>query len=200
MRRTVGLLSVVLLVSTIATNYCYGQRGIPAHPPAHEPQPSPVHPTPVHPVVPHGGQDGSDSSFNPGGVICLVLACVGVVVAVVGAFALIKRTACQNRQPSKEPSFADLLSASNRQTVAHLRIVRTPPGEAPEEIRRAWVGVELPLYPGETEPSHFQTVGVLSQRGALADMGYAVDGPTAVDTLEFQSPEAAAWWRENAPR
>jgi hypothetical protein len=89
--------------------------------------------------------------------------------------------------------------AWRNRTVAHLRIVRVPPGEAPEVIRRAWLGIELPLRRGESEPSLHQTVGVLSQRGAEMAMGYAVDGRRAVDALTSQLPAAAAWWREHAP-
>ena len=62
-----------------------------------------------------------------------------------------------------------------------------------------WVGIELPLRRGETEPSHLQSVGVLSKQGAEVITGYAVDGRAAVAALASQSPEAAAWWRENAP-
>jgi hypothetical protein len=83
--------------------------------------------------------------------------------------------------------------------VASLRIVRTPPGEAPEVIRRAWVGVDLPLRRGETEPGRHLTVGVLSYQAPEMTTGYAVDGRVAVKALASHSPEAAAWWREHAP-
>jgi hypothetical protein len=89
--------------------------------------------------------------------------------------------------------------AWRNRTVAHLRIVRLPPGEAPEEIRRAWVGIELPLRRGESEPSLHQTVGVLSQRGFKTTVGYVVDGRRAIRSLDSQLPAAAAWWREHAP-
>ncbi len=32
-----------------------------------------------------------------------------------------------------------------------IRIVKTPAGEAPEEIRDQWVGLVLPAFPNETE-------------------------------------------------
>jgi hypothetical protein len=87
---------------------------------------------------------------------------------------------------------------SNR-TVAHLRIVRTPPGEAPEEIRRAWVGAELPLRRHELKPGDHLSENVLSQNGLVWATGYSVDGRAAIDVLESHAPEAAAWWRKNAP-
>jgi hypothetical protein len=80
-----------------------------------------------------------------------------------------------------------------------LRIVQTPPGEAPEEIRRAWVGVELPLRRGQTERVDLKSVGVLSQQGFEITTGYAVDGRAAVNALDSQAPHAGAWWREHAP-
>jgi hypothetical protein len=162
--------ALALLVWAAFADPCWGQRGIPV--PRFVPRP-----VPVHPVVPHGGsRGGSDSTVDPvviiGGVVVVVGSVVGLVFGV---------RAWRNR------------------TVAHLLILRTPPGEAPEEIRRAWVGIELPLRRGETEPRDFQSVGVLSQQGAAMATGYAVLGRAAVDALASQSPEAAAWWREKAP-
>jgi len=175
--RTLCSFVFVLLVSTTFANYCWGQRGIPAPSPAPVPHPFVPHPVPVHPGASHsGGQGGSDSTVDPGVVI-------GVVVAVVGAIA----------------GLVFGVRAWRNQTVAHLRILRTPPGEAPEEIRRAWVGIELPLRRGETEPTYHQSVGVLSQQGPEVTSGYAVDGRAAVAALASQSSVAAAWWRENAP-
>jgi hypothetical protein len=87
-------------------------------------------------------------------------------------------------------------------TVAHLRIVRTPPGEAPEAIRQAWIGVELPLRSGETQPQNHPMVGVLSLRssGCATAYGYSVDGHSALEALAHHSPTAAQWWRKNAPQ
>jgi hypothetical protein len=92
-----------------------------------------------------------------------------------------------------------------------VRIVDVPPGEAPEWVRRAWVGLVLPLLPGETGPRSTRTHGVLSgPRNWLAKLwwalsgkgqrsvGYAVRARLAVTLLAEHAPEAAAWWRENA--
>ena len=43
-----------------------------------------------------------------------------------------------------------------------IRIVRTPPGEAPLWVREKWVGLELPLASGDYGPRHAYTSGVLS--------------------------------------
>ncbi len=82
---------------------------------------------------------------------------------------------------------------------ARIRIVAVPPGEAPEFVRRAWVGLELPVIAGQVEADHGITLGVLTQQPVAAPAGYAVDDKTAIAVLQSASPEIAAWWRENAP-
>ena len=92
-----------------------------------------------------------------------------------------------------------------------IRIIGTPPGEAPEEVRREWVGLELPLAAGETGARVVPSAGVLSgPRSFLAALGrmlrgrftrrrgYAVEVAAAVAALEHVHPDAAAWWRSNA--
>ena len=93
-----------------------------------------------------------------------------------------------------------------------IRIVGVPPGEAPETIRRAWVGLVLPVAPRYGGRSRFPVFGVLTgPRGFLGtclallsgrsrrEDGYAVRGRIAVETLTERSPEAADWWRSNVP-
>ena len=94
-----------------------------------------------------------------------------------------------------------------------IRIKTTPPGEAPENIREAWIGLEIPV------PSRFSGLrrgfgfGVLSGPtswfGTLLafftgrvqrEVGYIVEADVAVALLSAKSPEAAAWWRQHAPR
>jgi hypothetical protein len=81
---------------------------------------------------------------------------------------------------------------------ARIRITDTPQGDAPEEIRRAWIGLELPLADGQTAARTLEVTGVLSDDSRTAT-GYAVTGHTAVKLLESHAPAAADWWRENAP-
>jgi len=93
-----------------------------------------------------------------------------------------------------------------------IRIVATPPGEAPEEIRRAWVGVAIPLPAFHRRAKEWRTAGVLSgPRTLLARLsarwsgslerrsGFAVSVLEAIAALEAARPDAAAWWRANAP-
>jgi len=93
----------------------------------------------------------------------------------------------------------------------NVRIVRRPTGEAPEEVRNAWVGLSLPLVPGYPATGEWQHVGVQSGprswlgvrlKGLLGGprmRGYAVDTEGAVRILERVNPLAAAWWRVNTP-
>lgn len=94
-----------------------------------------------------------------------------------------------------------------------IRIKSTPPGEAPEHVRQAWIGLEIPVPPRFAGRRRGYGVGVLSgpksRFGALLAMlfgraqrevGYVVEASVAVNLLASRSPEAAAWWREHAPR
>jgi len=90
-----------------------------------------------------------------------------------------------------------LLLAIKRRRVRIIRIVSTPPGEAPEAVRGAWVGLELPLAAGETGPRPLQQFEVLSLQSTGIARGYLVDGRQALGLLAARHPEAAAWWRDN---
>jgi len=95
---------------------------------------------------------------------------------------------------------------------AQFRIVGVPPGEAPQWVREKWVGLCLPLRQRGRAPGSYYTFGVLSgpktlfavlvalvTRKLKRETGYSVSVRVAVDALAAHSPEAAAWWRENAP-
>ena len=93
-----------------------------------------------------------------------------------------------------------------------IRIKSTPPGEAPEHVRQAWIGLEIPVPPRFAGRRLGFGVGVLSgpksRLGALFAIlfgraqrvvGYTVEARVAVDLLASRSPEAADWWRQHAP-
>jgi hypothetical protein len=80
-----------------------------------------------------------------------------------------------------------------------IRVVSLPPGEALESIRLAWVGLELPLIPGQHRAEKTIAKGVLSQESAAVPATYAVDGRTAVTILGSVCADTAAWWRKNVP-
>lgn len=86
----------------------------------------------------------------------------------------------------------------------------TPLGEAPENVRDAWVGVILPVY-GERAVKT-RTTGVLSgprswlamwlylflRRGPVEE-GFLVEAPVAFEQLGQRSATALAWWQQNTP-
>jgi len=90
----------------------------------------------------------------------------------------------------------------------NVRIVKRPFGEAPEEVRDAWIGLSLPLLEDlprliERRSAGVRTgprswLGMLLMRGPRK-RGYAIDSAAAVNILEQFDPSAAAWWRTNAP-
>jgi len=79
-----------------------------------------------------------------------------------------------------------------------IRIIQTPQGPAPENIRSSWVGVELTAIrlPGGIEEVDFITGRRITEgnRG-----GYLVKVNEALGALGEQSPEGAAWFRKNLP-
>jgi hypothetical protein len=91
-----------------------------------------------------------------------------------------------------------------------VRIIAVPPGEAPLWVREKWVGLTLPLTHFSSAKT-FVGFGVLSgPRTFLPQLlarvrgrsdriyGFLVNAARAVEILDHASPEAAAWWRENA--
>jgi hypothetical protein len=82
---------------------------------------------------------------------------------------------------------------------ARIRIIGLPPGEAPVWVRYAWLGLELPLIPGQVRSNRVAAQQVLSLQPVMPPPSYAVDGKTAIEVLASASPEAAAWWRQWAP-
>lgn len=92
---------------------------------------------------------------------------------------------------------------------SRLRILRTPTGGAPEHVRRAWVGLELPLI-AEGEFSQHSVLETQPPRSRLGwwwwrvtgklrrDRGFAVYVVDALAVLEPARPLEASWWRQNA--
>jgi hypothetical protein len=94
-----------------------------------------------------------------------------------------------------------------------IRIIATPPGEAPLAIREAWIGTQLPLADRDGRPRTLRTNGVLTGPktflSAVATLllgrtnkviGFRVHAPAAIEALALKDPNAARWWREHAPQ
>lgn len=137
----------------------------------------------------------------------------------IGAYSL-KVTACVLLLPAVVAGYAVgfLFDLATRQGAfgfhlpRKIRIIGVPPGEAPEAVRKAWVGLELPLAAGETTARSARTVGVISgaksrldhvthgvEDTAVTRRGYVVDAHGALEVLALHEPDAAAWWEQNAP-
>lgn len=70
-----------------------------------------------------------------------------------------------------------------------IRIVKTPPGRAPERIRQMWVGIELESLGRETDPNSDEFRIGDENRG-----GYVVNGREALKELKHYNHEAFVYW------
>lgn len=98
----------------------------------------------------------------------------------------------------------------HEQPTRFIQIIQIPAGEAPLEIRRAWIGMILPLvnvgdrsirsYGVLSGPKGWweQFIALVRGRGEPSD-GYVVEARGAIDRLSRHAPAAARWWRERAP-
>lgn len=87
-----------------------------------------------------------------------------------------------------------------RGPVTHaVEITATPPGEAPQWVRDAWVGLVFPTVdPRLTNYRDRPPVGVLSGRPTEGG-GYTVPALVALELLRLKSPSACDWWQQNVP-
>lgn len=75
-----------------------------------------------------------------------------------------------------------------------IKIIATPPGQAPEWVRKAWVGIEV-----QATQSSCGGIQMGIRGGAPQNLGgYSVQGNVAFAVLAEHSPRAYQWWEENA--
>ncbi len=73
-----------------------------------------------------------------------------------------------------------------------IMIVKVPRGEAPEEIKKAWVGMVLPCI-GKFPP--YGALGALSGKPAESyGLNFLVHQDDALKVLHQKQPAAAKWW------
>lgn len=78
-----------------------------------------------------------------------------------------------------------------------IKITSLPRGEAPEEIRAAWMDLLLPCYPIAGYLTEFEN-GVLSESVRKEKrMCVVVPQSDALLILEERHPEIAKWWRSH---
>lgn len=82
-----------------------------------------------------------------------------------------------------------------------IRVKKTPDGEAPEWVRKGWIGVELLcLFYTDESPAYGDVApfGVLSgQPAAPRGKVYIVPQEQAITALMNSSPNAACWWEDH---
>lgn len=77
-----------------------------------------------------------------------------------------------------------------------IRITKIPDGEAPEIVRQAWVGLELPchLVAGFSGPD---AVEVITKQKVAPRYGFTVPQDQALSILAEKHPGAATWWKKH---
>jgi len=78
--------------------------------------------------------------------------------------------------------------------MSQIKIIGIPPGEAPLDIRREWVGLSFPVVGDEARD--MPAYGVITGTPIKTD-GYVVETSVALNELKKKSPLAAAWWKAN---
>lgn len=80
-----------------------------------------------------------------------------------------------------------------------IRIIKTPDGEAPEHIREAWIGCELPCMP---VAGYYSITGILTKTSKKAQYGFCVPQDDALQVLARSGATLAfEWWqRYDHPR
>lgn len=79
-----------------------------------------------------------------------------------------------------------------------IRIVNTPPGQAPEWVRKEWVGLELPVE--EDSPGSEKSTQIGARGGKPENLGgYPIRTSDAINSLREKSQQAAEWWETNLP-
>lgn len=73
-----------------------------------------------------------------------------------------------------------------------IRIISIPSGEAPEWVRKAWIGLELEIAESSKDVKVFHE-GALG--GKVQNLGgYSVDFSRAMTILSDKNKRAAEWW------
>jgi len=75
-----------------------------------------------------------------------------------------------------------------------IEIVRVPNGEAPEWVRQAWLGLQMPLE--YVSLAHKLPQIFSGEPVSLPGLAVHVDQEAALFLLEDPWPGAAAWWRK----
>jgi len=83
---------------------------------------------------------------------------------------------------------------SREEATGRIKILKTPAGQAPQEIREAWVGLILPCYPQSGIPAG-EVRGAVTGEKVAKRQSVIVPQDQAIAILEQHSAKAAAWWK-----
>lgn len=87
---------------------------------------------------------------------------------------------------------------TNESVTGRIRITKVPAGEAPFEVRRAWVGCVLPCHPHLGYPSGGLDRDVVSDKERTRNrIGFSVPQDRAIIILRRYQPWAERWWRRH---
>ena len=82
-----------------------------------------------------------------------------------------------------------------------IKITGLPGGQAPEVIRRAWIGVEIPVDESEEQPCTQDTGGILVRgEQPVPKRVYTVFALDAFKALKKHNNGASLWWAASAPQ
>lgn len=76
-----------------------------------------------------------------------------------------------------------------------IKIVAVPPGQAPDNVREAWVGLVLPVAEADGDGVQLGALGGEAQNLG----GYPVYGMDALKVLARANRKAFEWWLVNVP-
>lgn len=92
-----------------------------------------------------------------------------------------------------------LLGEKSQPPAGYVKVTTPPPGEAPDHVRAAWVGMKLPLTPDHQQPAYLPALGLSHPLSDGTYHGFSVKGRTALRLLQVRNPAAARWWVKNVP-
>ncbi len=79
----------------------------------------------------------------------------------------------------------------------HIIIAEAPPGDAPDDIREAWVGLVLPLRGGFKQPHKMRANQIVSGDEIEPQEVFLVEGSEALSILSEENTIAANFYRDS---
>jgi len=89
--------------------------------------------------------------------------------------------------------FADVNADAALPIKGFFKIIKPPDGEAPENVRKAWVGMILPF----TKICEGGSTGIITGKQRNCGKEILVPQVIAILALESHCPEAADWWKKS---